>query len=156
MMNDDDGLPNLMCEVQAKSWKFREGSLLHLENHTWDCKLLKGMKNCLLKIWTCHYIILASILAKSKYELWRHITRKNQKIVRTPHILGRLNACENSVYQALLRFLRSLRTRLPKVVSLDHFHSSFTSIIIITPGPQLQDTSTSIILSYFGTQFNQQ
>ena len=29
------------------------------------------------------------------------MTQKNQKIAQTPHILGRFNACENSVYQAL-------------------------------------------------------
>ena len=34
-------------------------------------------------------------------ELWRHMTRK---IARSPHILWRLNACGNSVYQALLVF----------------------------------------------------
>ena len=45
-------------------------------------------------------------------ELWRHMTRKNQKIARSPHILGRLNACANSVYQALLRFSRAPGTRL--------------------------------------------
>ena len=31
-----------------------------------------------------------------------------------------------------------------------------TGYMLITPGPQLQGTSTSIVLSYFGTQFNQQ
>ena len=40
------------------------------------------------------------------------MTRKNQKIARSPHILGRLNACANSVYQALLRFSRAPGTRL--------------------------------------------
>ena len=48
-------------------------------------------------------------------ELWRHITRKNQKIVRSPHTLGRLNACANSVYQALPRFSRAPGTRLLSV-----------------------------------------
>ena len=33
------------------------------------------------------------------------MTWKNQKIARSPHILGRLNACANIVYQVHLRFL---------------------------------------------------
>ena len=44
--------------------------------------------------------------------VWRHVMWKNQKIARNPHILGRLNACANSVYQALLRFYRMPGTRL--------------------------------------------
>ena len=43
-LNNDDGLPNLVCEVQAESES--------LENHTWGRKLLKGMRNRLLKIQT--------------------------------------------------------------------------------------------------------
>ena len=88
-----------------------DGSLLRLENHTWGRKSLKGMRNRLLKTFiTRHYIILTSILYRVR--TLTHITRKNQKIARTPHILGRLNACANSVYKALLRFSRAPGMRL--------------------------------------------
>ena len=40
------------------------------------------------------------------------MTRKNQKIAQSAHILGRLNACANSVYQALLHFSCAPGTRL--------------------------------------------
>ena len=87
--DDDDGLPNLMC---AKCKQRVES----LENHTWGHKPLKGLRNCLLKIRTFitrHYnIILRSLLYRVQ-TLTSHNTRKNQKIVQSPHILGRLNAC---------------------------------------------------------------
>ena len=57
-LNDDDGLPNLIC---AKCKRTVES----LENHTWGRKSLKGMRNRLLKIQTFltrHYIILTSLL----------------------------------------------------------------------------------------------
>ena len=38
-----------------------------------------------------HAIILSWLVYYVESELWCHITQKNQKIVRTPHILGRLN-----------------------------------------------------------------
>jgi len=59
-----------------------------------------------------HAIIVSWQVYYIESELWRHITRKNQKIVRSTHIWGRLNACANSVYQALLRFSRAPVTRL--------------------------------------------
>ena len=40
------------------------------------------------------------------------MTRKNQKIAQSPHTMGRLNACENSVYQALLHSSNVPGTRL--------------------------------------------
>ena len=57
-LNNDDGLPNLMC---AKCKRRVES----LENHTWGRKSLKGLRNRLLKIRTFitrHYIILTSLL----------------------------------------------------------------------------------------------
>ena len=45
-LNDDDGLPNLVCKIVESL----EGSLLGLENHTWGRKSLKGMRNRLMKI----------------------------------------------------------------------------------------------------------
>ena len=54
-----------------------------------------------------HAIIVSWQVYYIESKLWRHITRKNQKIARSPHILGRLNACSNSVYQALFRFSRA-------------------------------------------------
>ena len=40
------------------------------------------------------------------------MTRKNPKILWSPHILGRSNACANNVYRALLCFSRATGTRL--------------------------------------------
>ena len=52
-LNDDDGLPNLIC---AKCKQGVESS----ENHTWGRKSLKGLRNRLLKILTfIHAIILS-------------------------------------------------------------------------------------------------
>ena len=111
-LNDDDGLPNLVCEVQANSCKFRDGSSLRLENHTWVASRWRAWKiTCWKSELALHAIILSWQVYYIESELWRHITRKNQKIARTPHILGRLNACTNSVYQALLRFSRTSETR---------------------------------------------
>ena len=55
-------------------------------------------------------MILTSILYR--VQTLTSQTMKNQKIARSPHTLGRLNACANSVYQALFRFLRAPGTRL--------------------------------------------
>ena len=75
------------------------------ENHTWGRKSLKGLRIRLLKIQTfitSHYIILTSLLYRVQ-TLMSH-NMENPKIAQSPHILGRLNACTNSVYRALLRF----------------------------------------------------
>ena len=59
-----------------------------------------------------HAIIVSWQVYYIESELWRHVTWKNQKIARSPHILGRLDTCANSVYQVLLPFSRAPGTRL--------------------------------------------
>ena len=65
-----------------------------------------------------HAIILSWQVYYVESELWCHITQKNQKIVRTPHILGRLNTCANNVYQALLHFSHTPEMRLTQPTNL--------------------------------------
>ena len=91
----------ISCAVQAESWKFGEPYLgaQVAEGHE---KSL-GEKHEL----SLHAIILSWQVYYIESELWRHMAQKNQKIAQSPHILGRLNACTNSVYQVLLRFSRA-------------------------------------------------
>ena len=56
--------------------------------------------------WKSEFSLHAIILATWQFyyiesELWCHMTRKNQKIAQGPHLLGRFNACKNSVCQVL-------------------------------------------------------
>ena len=85
-----------------------------------DSRTILGIASC-WRAWeiTCwnselslHAIILSWQVYYIEPELWRHMARKNQKIAWSPHILGRLNTCANSVYQALLHFLCTPGTRL--------------------------------------------
>ena len=50
-----------------------------------------------------NHIILTSLLY-NEFKLWRHMTRKNPKIARSPHILGRLT----SVFRARLHMVGEL------------------------------------------------
>ena len=50
------------------------------------------------------------------------MTQKNQKIAPSPYILGRLNTCANSVYQALLHFSHAPGMRLPTGLKLTHIN----------------------------------
>ena len=77
-LNDDDGLPNLMC---AKCKRRVESS----ENHTWGRKLLKGLRNRLLKIRTFHYIILTSLLYRVR-TLTSHDTEESENSPESPHL----------------------------------------------------------------------
>ena len=80
-LNDDDGLPNLMC---AKCKRRVES----LENHTWDRKSLKGLRNRLLKIRTFitrHYIILTSLLYRVR-TLTSHDTEESENSPESPHL----------------------------------------------------------------------
>ena len=82
-LNDDDGLPNLMC---AKCKRRVES----LENHTWDRKPLKGLRNRLLKMKiqtfiTRHYIILTSLLYRVR-TLTSHDTEESENSPESPHL----------------------------------------------------------------------
>ena len=80
-LNDDDGLPNLMC---AKCKRRVES----LENHTWSRKSLKVLKNRLLKIRTFitpHYIILTSLLYRVRI-LTPHDTEESENSRESPHL----------------------------------------------------------------------
>ena len=80
-LNDDDGLPNLIC---AKCKQRVES----LENHTWGRKSLKGMRNRLLKIQTFityHYIILTSLLYRVQ-TLTSHDTEESENSLESPHL----------------------------------------------------------------------
>ena len=80
-LNDDDGLPNLIC---AKCKRRVES----LDNHTWGRKLLKGMRNRLLKIQTFitrHYIILTSLLYRVR-TLTSHDTEESKNSPESPHL----------------------------------------------------------------------
>ena len=71
-LNDDDGLPNLMC---AKCKRRVE----RLENHTWDRKSLKGLRNRLLKIRTFitrHYPDKFTISSPNSDVTWHGRIRK--------------------------------------------------------------------------------
>ena len=75
------------------------------------------MANRLLKIRTFitrHYIILTSLLYRVR-TLTSHDTEESENSPESPH-LGEINACANSVYQALLRFTRAPGTRLRRIV----------------------------------------
>ena len=81
MLNDDDGLPNLMC---AKCKRRVES----LENHTWGRKSLKGLRNHLVKIRTFitrHYIILTSLLYRVR-TLTSHDTEESENSPESPHL----------------------------------------------------------------------
>ena len=65
-----------------------------------------------------HAIILSWQVYYIESELWCHITRKNQKIAQAPHILLRLNACANNMYQVLLHFSHTPGTRLTQPTNL--------------------------------------
>ena len=92
-----------------------------LENHTWGRKSLKGLlaenplHTIIILSWQVYYI---------KSELWCHITQKNQKIVRSLHILGRLNACANSVYQPFFAGGEAIRTHYHTMLRLCSWNSS--------------------------------
>ena len=94
---------------RGKSWKFREGSLLRLENHTWGRKSLKGMRNRLLKIWTfitCHYIILTSILYRVR-ALTSHNTEESENSPDSPHLGEIKRTCKQCVPGAPPFFTRA-------------------------------------------------
>ena len=90
-LNDDDGLLNLRCTKCKQS----------LEKLMIDLTKFKRSVAVLQSELSLHAIVISWQVYYIESELWRHITRKNQKIPRSPHILGRLIACANSVYQAL-------------------------------------------------------
>ena len=80
-LNDDNGLPNLMC---AKCKRRVES----LENHTWGRKSLKGLRNHLLKIRTFitrHYIILTSLLYRVR-TLTSHDTEESENSPESTHL----------------------------------------------------------------------
>ena len=80
-LNDDDGLPNLMC---AKCNRRVEG----LENHTWGRKSLKGLKKRFLKIRTFirrHYTILTSLLYRVR-TLTSHDTEESEYSRESPRL----------------------------------------------------------------------
>ena len=80
-LNDDNGLPNLMC---AKCKRRVES----LENYTWGRKSLKGLRNRLLKIQTVitrHYIILTSLLYRVR-TLTSHDTEESENNPESPHL----------------------------------------------------------------------
>ena len=126
MLNDErwQRFTSQVCEVQAESWKFRDAN-----DGPHKVKEVSGCE----AIWT--FIIVSWQVYYIESELWRHITWKNQKIARSPHILGRLNACANSVYQVLLRFSCAPGTRLYRMVL------SYWSSALLNP-PNILATSS--------------
>ena len=103
-----------MCEVKANSWKFRDGCLLLIENHTRGHKLLKGMRNRLLKIRTLitrHYVILTSILYRVR-TLTSHNTEESENSPDSPHLGETKRMRKQCVPQALLHFSCVPGTRL--------------------------------------------
>ena len=87
MLNYDDSLPNLVCEVQAESWKFREPYL--------GSQIAEGLA-CWKSI-THHYnIILTSILYQVQ-TLMSHNTEESENSPESPH-LGETKRMR-SVYQ---------------------------------------------------------
>ena len=90
-LNDDDGLLILVCKVQVESES--------LENHTWGRKLLKGMRNRLLKIRTFitrHYIILTSLLYSVR-TLTSHDTEESENSLEPPHLGEIKRMCKQCV-----------------------------------------------------------
>ena len=113
-LNNEEGLLNLVCEVKANSWKFRDGCLLLIENHTRGHKLLKGMRNRLLKIQTLitrHYVILTSILYRVQ-TLTSHNTEESENSPDSPHLGETKRMRKQCVPQALLHFSCVPGTRL--------------------------------------------
>ena len=101
-LNDDDSLSNLICTKCTQ----------RVENHACILKLLKGMRNRLLKIQTFitrHYIILTSLLYWVR-TLTSHDTEESKNSPESP-LLGEVK-CMHSVYQALLHFSHAPGMRL--------------------------------------------
>ena len=91
-LNDDDGLPNLMC---AKCKRRVES----LENHTLGRKSLKGMRNRLLKIRTFitrHNIILTSLLYQVQ-TLTSHDTEESENSPESPYLGEIKRMCKQCV-----------------------------------------------------------
>ena len=106
-LNCDDGSANLMCAKCKRRVESLGTAMMNFTKFKRSVAVLQSelSLHAIIVSWQVYYI---------ESELWRHITRKNQKIARSPHILGRLKTCANSVYQALLRFSRAPGTRLLK------------------------------------------
>ena len=106
LLNDDDGLLKLRCAKCKRRVESLEMAMMM------DLTKFKRSVAVLGSEHSLHAIVLSWQVYYIESKLWRQITQKNQKIARSPHILGRLNACTNSVYQALLHFSRTPGARL--------------------------------------------
>jgi len=76
MLNYDDSLPNLMCEVQVESWKFTEPYL--------GLQIAEGLA-CWKSI-THHYNIILTSLLYRVQTLTSHNTEESENSPESPHL----------------------------------------------------------------------